>query len=736
MRDLARWCFQHRKLVLLLWLVALVGSFALSRTAGTEFSTKFQLPDTPSARALSLLQKEFPAVSGSSDQIVLHATSGSVTGPAVEAKAEAMLNRVARLPHVKSVASPFTPTGTNQISKDGTVAFATVTFDEQSQALPKAAVRQVIDTAQAAEDSRLQVELGGQDIQNAEAPTSSASTLLGVVLALLVLGIAFGALLAAVLPLITALIAIGIGYSVTGLLTHAFSVASFATVLGVLIGLGVGVDYALFIVTRHRSGLKGGRTVEDAAVNAVDTAGRAVFFAGITVCIALLGQFALGVSFLYGIAVSAAITVALTMLASLTLLPALLGFFGMKVLSRRQRAGMKATGPVGEEVTGFWRRLAEGVERRPVLPATVALAAVVILALPFFSLRLGLDDAGSDQAGTTTRQAYDLLAQGFGPGFNGPFQLVARLPSPGDDTAFVNLARDLSRQPGVVAVTPPRVSPSGQVAVADLYPSTSPQAVQTSTLLNHLRGEVIPRAVAGTGLTVLVGGATAIQTDFSHVLSSKLPLFVGVVVLLAFLLLMAVFRSLLIPLVASVMNLLSVGAALGIMNAIFSWGWGNSLFGISGTAPVEVFVPVIMFSILFGLSMDYEVFLVSRMHEEWLPTRDNRRAVTLGQAETGRVITAAASIMILVFASFVLGGSIIIKQFGIGLAGAIVIDAFIIRTVLVPSLMHLIGKANWWLPGWLDRIIPHLNVEAADIPAPVLVEPVPVDHAGAGSIPK
>jgi RND superfamily putative drug exporter len=721
-KTLGRWCFRHRKTILILWLVALIGFFALDRAAGNAFSTKFQLPNTPSATALNLLQKEFPAVSGSSDQIVLHSSTGTVSDPAVQARAQAMLDKVATLPHVRSVTSPYTAAGAHQISTDGTIAFATVTFDQQSQNVPKAAVQKVITTAQAAADQQLQVELGGPDIEQAQSQSGSSSTLLGVVLALIVLGIAFGALFAAFLPLITALIAIGVGFSITGLLSHAFSVASFSTILGVLIGLGVGVDYALFIVSRHRTGLRGGRDVEDAAVNAVNTAGRAVFFAGITVCIALLGQFALGISFLYGIAVSAAITVALTMLASLTLLPALLGFFGLKVLSRRQRAEMEATGPVAEAATGFWRRWADGIERRPVLPAIVALAVVVVLALPFFSLHLGIDDAGSDQAGTTTRQAYDLLAKGFGPGFNGPFQVVAELPTRGDDSAFATVMQQLSHQPGVVTVTPPVLSPSGTVAVSILYPSSSPQSTQTSTLLNQLRNTVIPRASAGTGLTILVGGTTAIQTDFSHVLSSKLPLFVAVVVILAFLLLMAVFRSLLIPFVASVMNLLSVAAALGIMNAIFSWGWGHSLFGISGTAPVAVFVPVLLFSILFGLSMDYEVFLVSRMHEEWLLKRDNRLAVTLGQAETGRVITAAATIMILVFASFVFGGNIVIKQFGIGLAGAIIIDAFIIRTVLVPALMHLIGKANWWLPGWLDRIIPHLNVEASDFADPVLAE--------------
>ena len=724
MKVLARWCVGHRKIVLALWLVALVGFFGVSRAAGNSFSTKFQLPNTPSTTALNLLQADFPAVSGSSDQIVLHATSGMVRDAPIEARVQHMLAKVGTLPHVRSVASPFTTVGPGQISKDGTVAFATVTFDEQSQNLPKAAVRRVITTAQAAGDQQLQVALGGQDIENAESQNSSRSTGLGVVFALIVLGLAFGALFAALLPLITALVAIGVGYSITGLLTHVFSVSSFATILGVLIGLGVGVDYALLIVTRHRAGLKAGRTVEDSAVNALNTAGRAVLFAGITVCIALLGQFALGVSFLYGVAVSAAITVALTMLASLTLLPALLGFLGMKVLSRRQRAAMRATGPVAEEVGGFWHRWATGIERRPVVPAALALAAVVVIALPIFSLRLGLDDAGSDPSGTTTHEAYDLLATGFGPGFNGPFQLVAELPSPAHEAQFAALVHAVSLQPGVVAVTPARVSPSGTVAIAEVYPSTSPQAVQTSSLLGRLRDHVIPQAEAGTGLTVLVGGVTASQVDFAHVLSSKLLLFVGVVILLGFLLLMAVFRSLLIPLVASIMNLLSVGAALGIMNAIFEWGWGRSLFAISSTAPVEVFVPVILISILFGLSMDYEVFLVSRMHEEWLLKRDNRLAVTLGQAETGRVITAAAAIMILVFVSFVFGDSIVIKQFGIGLAGAIIIDAFIVRTSLVPALMHLFGKANWWLPGWLDRVIPHLNVEAADLLTPVGAERV------------
>jgi RND superfamily putative drug exporter len=723
---LGRWCVQHRRLVLALWLGALILVGGVSAAAKTDFSSKFQLPNTQSSTALSLLQKEFPSVSGDADQIVLQAKTGRITSPAIETPVKKMLAEVATLPHVSSVTSPYTTAGAAQVSKDGTIGFATVNFNDQATSLPKDAIKKVISVAEKARSSDVQVELGGQAIEQAQQQSSSDSTGLGILFAIIVLGIVFGALFATFIPLITALVAIGIGYSITGLLSHAFSVASFSTILGVLIGLGVGVDYALFIVTRHRTGLKGGRSVEDAAVNAVNTAGRAVFFAGITVCIALLGQFLLGVSFLYGVAVSAAITVALTMFSALTLLPALLGFFGMKVLSKKQRRELEATGPVAEEVLGFWRRWAENLQRRPIIPAIIALGVVVVIALPVFTLRLGLDDAGSDPASSTTRHAYDLLAKGFGPGFNGPFELVAELPSKSDLTTFTAVVKKVSTEPGVVRVTPPVLSPSGKVAIADLYPSTSPQAAQTTVLLHQLRNHVIPAATAGTGVTVLVGGSTAIQADFAHVLSSKLPLFIAVVVILAFLLLMMVFRSLLIPVVASIMNLLSVGAALGIMNAFFEWGWGDSLLGLSGKSPVEVFIPVLLFSILFGLSMDYEVFLVSRIHEEWLLTKDNSTAVTLGQAETGRVITAAATIMILVFASFLLGGSIIIEQFGVGLAGAIIIDAFIVRTILVPTLMHLIGKANWWLPGWLDRILPQLNVEAADVQPEVKGDKVPV----------
>ena len=714
MTALARWCFRHRAAVLALWLAAFIGFTAANQLAKANYSTKFQLPNTESARALSVLRSEFPAASGEADHIVVRSLHGTLAVPATRARITAMLGRVAALPGVRAVTSPYQVPG--QVNRDGTVGFATVVLTGQSQDVKKSDVVKIISTARSAADAGIDVALGGTAIQNAQPVSTGNSTVYGVVLALVVLGFAFGALFSAILPLLTALVAIGIGYAITGLLTHLLSVPSFASELGILIGLGVGVDYALFILTRHRTGLRGGRSVEESAVNAANTAGRAVFFAGITVCIALLGQFALGVSFLYGVAIGASITVAFTMLAALTLLPALLGFVGDKALSRRERRHLAGEGPISEEVAGFWYRWSLSIERSPLLRAAIGLVIVVMVALPIFTLRLGLTDAGSDPTTSTTRQAYDLLAKGFGPGFNGPLQLVGQLDSPSDLPAFERIVATVEHEPGIVSGG--RVlavaSRSGRVAVSNVYPTTGPQAAQTTSTLHELRNRVLPALEKGTGVTVLVAGSTAIQADFAHVLSSKLPLFVAVVVVLAFLLLMLVFRSLLIPAIASVMNLLSVGAALGLMNATFEWGWGRSLLGISRLGPVEVFIPVILFSVLFGLSMDYEVFLVSRMHEEWVLTGDNQKAVTRGQAETGRVITAAALIMVLVFASFVLGGSIIIKQFGVGLAGAIIIDAFVVRTLLVPALMHLLGRANWWLPASLDRVLPHVAVDAPD----------------------
>jgi putative drug exporter of the RND superfamily len=562
------------------------------------------------------------------------------------------------------------------------------------------------------------------------------SVVVAVAAALVILLIVFGgALLSSLLPLVTAGLALVIATSLIGLLSHAFDVASVSSELAVLIGLGVGVDYGLFIISRHRSAVKAGLSYADAAALAVRTSGRTVLLAGLTVCIALLGQFALGVSFLYGPSIGAASAVALTMAASLTFLPAMLGFLGPKVLSRRERAALAADRPAGTEATGFWLRWARAVEARKALVAVGALAAVAVIALPIFGLRLGTSDASTDPPGSTTHQAYATLAHGFGPGFNGPLELAAQAGSPADATAFSRLLATAARMPGVASVTPAVTSPNGKVMLATLYPATSPQASQTVTLVDNLRDNLIPHAEHGTRLAVHVGGVTATNIDFSHVLTDKPPLFIAVVVLLAFLLLMTVFRSLLIPLTASVMNLLSVGAALGALNAVFNWGWGSSLFGLSGTGPIDAFIPVLLFSVLFGLSMDYEVYLVSRIQEEWhhlhhtqavelaalggRAARRNQLAVTTGQAKSGEIIAAAASIMILVFGSFLLGGQRVLQEFGFGLGFAVLVDALVIRSLLVPALMYLTGPANWALPGWLDRILPRLAVEARDeAPAP------------------
>jgi putative drug exporter of the RND superfamily len=699
MTGLARWCFTHRRIVLGGWVLALLVFGGLSLATGFDYSTEFSVPEGPSTQARALLEHEFAGSAGDVDQIVVESTVGPVTAGPVRSRVEAMLKQVSGLPHVAQVASPYGEHGASQISPNGTIAYATVTFDARSHDLPGPAVRAVVHTAQAIQGPQLRVALDGQAVQNIQPQQASGSAALGIVLALIVLGLAFGALFAAVTPIVTALFAIGIGYAVTGLLSHVLPIVSFAPILGVLIGLAVGIDYALFIVTRHRAGLRAGRSVADSAVTALDTTGRAVFFAGLTVALALLGQLALGLSFLNSIAVTATVIVALTMLASLTLLPALLGFLGERVLSRRERRRLRDNGPFPEDAEpGGWHRWANWLERHRGLAAAGPLLVLIVVALPTFGLRLSLDDAGSDPATSTTRQAYDLMAHGFGPGINGPLQLVATTSSAEEQAAFNQVVRVATAEPGVASAGPVRSNRDATAMTTAIYPTTAPSTPETAALLDRLRDQVVPSAEAGTGLHVLIGGTTATQADFASAIADRLPAFITIVAVVAFLLLMLVFRSLLIPLVASVLNLLSIAAALGVVTVVFDWRWGASILGISASTQVEVFLPVIMVSVLFGVSMDYQVFLVSRMREHWSRSHDNRAAVTHGLATTGKVITAAASIMILVFVSFLLNDGIIVKQFGIGLAAAVIIDAFLIRTLLVPALMHFFGAANWWLP--------------------------------------
>jgi RND superfamily putative drug exporter len=719
LRSLARWCVRRRRLVVLFWVVGVIVVTVLSRVAGSAYSNSFSLPKTQSTEAIQLLQAVSPKVSGDVEQIVFGTSHGlEVSNLTVRARIDEMLAKVAKVPHVSNIVSPFGPHGATQISKNRTVAFATVTFDRPAQDISDAIANQLVDTAESADSHDLQVAVGGQ-LAEMTNKVSLGGTGVGVLLAGLVLLFVFGSIFAMALPLLSAGASLGMATGLIVLLSHVMKMPQFAPELTLLIGLGVGVDYALFIVTRHRQGLIAGNEVEASIVNAVNTSGRAVLFAGMIVCIALLGMFALGVSFLYGLAVSAALGVALTMLAALTLLPALLGFIGPRVLSRRQKSSLAKSGPriVGSGTTGFWPRWAEFIKTRPALPAIAAFVIIVFIALPFFSLQLGSSDQGNDSAGTTTRQAYDLLSNGFGPGFNGPLELVAALHGAADQVALQRVVTDVAAQPGVAGVAPPIEIPvrdGGDVALVEVYPTTSPQAAATTDLVDHLRQAVVPKAVAGTALTVYVGGSTALFVDFANVLSAKLPLFIGLVVLLSFLLLMIVFRSLVIPLISAILNIFSIGAAFGILVAVFQWGWLGAVIGVNKPGPIESFLPVMLFAVVFGLSMDYQVFLVTRIHEEWLKTGDNQLAVRNGLATTGKTITAAALIMILVFGSFILGGERVIKEFGLGLAGGVLVDAIVIRMAIVPSLLTLLGKVNWWFPGWLDRVLPDIGVEHAD----------------------
>jgi len=505
------------------------------------------------------------------------------------------------------------------------------------------------------------------------------------------------------------------GLMTASLLSHGVSIPSLGPTLATLIALGVGVDYALFIVTRRRANLKAGMPSAEAAARALNTAGRAVLFAGITVCLALTGLLVLRLNYLSGLGIAATIAVLFTMAAAVTLLPALLGFCGTRVLSRKERRRLAEDGPELEGTAGWWPRWAATVQRHPLRLAAIALPVMLVLAVPFLSLRLGSSDQGNNPTSTTSRHAYDLLAEGFGPGFNGPLELVATSGTPAEKTALTRLATTLRTEPGIAAVTPPAYL--GGTAVINVVPTTSPEAAATSDLITRLRQGPIPAAEQGTSLRVYVGGTTAVFGDFATVISHKLPLFLAVIIAFGFLLLLLAFRSLLIPAVAAVMNLLAAGASFGVMVAIFQYGWGLRLLNLGHAGPVESFLPVLMLAVLFGLSTDYEVFLVSRMHEEWAATGNNHHAVRTGQATTGRVIAAAAAIMICVFSAFILSGQQAVGEFGLGLGVAVLLDAFLLRTILVPALMHLLGRANWWLPTRIDHALPHLSIEHATEPA-------------------
>jgi len=716
MLKLTRWTIAHRRIVVVSWIVLAIGVLAASQAVGKRNANNFSLPNTDSQRAIDLLQSRFPAQAGDADQIVFRTRTGKLTDASTRAVIAPALERIARLPHVAGVVSPYAA-GAHAVSKAGTIGFATVEFDQRANELPKAAIDRVINTAEAVRSPTLQVELGGQAIKQAQQASLGFATGVGLAAAVVVLLLSFGSLLAMGLPIVTALFGLGAGLGVIGLGSHLVDMVDFSSELALMIGLGVGIDYALFIVTRYRDAFReNGGDVKAALELAMNTAGRAILFAGATVVIALLGMFALGVSFLYGVAIAASLGVLLVLAASLTLLPALLMFTGKRVgRVRSRRSRPRETG------AGFWFRWVGLIQRRPAWAALASTALLLVLAAPALGLRLGASDSGNDPTKQTTRQAYDLLAAGFGSGFNGPLQLAVRLPASGNTASLTRFTTAVRHTPGVASVAAPQLNPARDTAAIAVYPTTSPQSAQTTSLVKHLRSEVLPPLAKATGATVYVGGATATQVDFAHVLSRKLPLFIGMVVLLSALLLLVVFRSLLIPLQAALMNLLSIAAALGVVQAIFERGWLAGPLGIQ-PGPIDAFIPVMVFAIVFGLSMDYEVFLVSRIHEEWQHRGDASAAVREGLARTGRVITAAAAVMVAVFASFAAGDDRVLKLFGIAMATAVFLDAIVIRSILMPAVLELFGRRTWAFPSWFDRRLPRLAIEPVTPPAPALDE--------------
>ncbi|ROO85580.1 RND superfamily putative drug exporter [Actinocorallia herbida] len=686
---LGGWAQRRRWPALLLWLVTVAAVTVGAQAAGGAWQNDHSLPGTDSQAALELMEEHGAAQAGAAVQIVFQDPSG-----VAEAAVAPLLTGVRALPHVAAV-------GELTSSRDGTIGYATVTLDAQATHVPKEDVREIIDTAHAAATGDLRVELGGEAVAGAEEAEGGAAEGAGLLAALVILVLLFGSLAAAAVPLVIAVFAVGGAVGLITLASHAFTVADFTPPVMMLVGLGVGVDYALLIFARFRQELTEGREAPDAIRAALDAAGRTVFFAGCTVIIAMLGLVVLGLGSLQGVALAVALTVLVTMAASLTLLPALLAFFGERVRGQVLRRHAKATAK-GKREGARWYAFAGAVQKRPGPILVVAVAALAALSAPALDLRLGFADEGTRAPATTSRQAYDLMAEGFGPGFAGPLAVVVE----GDAAAAERLRTVLAGTDGIAATTPALPSGDGSVSTVLAFPETAPQDAETAELVDALRDDVLPALGAETGAGYLVGGPTAAARDFAGAVADRMPLFVAVVVGLSALLLMLVFRSLLIPLKAAALNLLSVSAALGVIVLVFQHG----LLGAQ-PGPVEAFVPVMIFAIVFGLSMDYEVFLVSRVHEEWERTGDHALAVRAGLAATGRVITAAAAIMIVVFGAFLLSPDRMLQQFGLGLATAILLDALVIRCLIVPAALQLFGARAWWLPRPLAARLPRLALE-------------------------
>jgi RND superfamily putative drug exporter len=716
--PLTRLCYRRRRFVLLGWVVLIAALFGLSMVAGGAYRTEFGLPGSESDAAEHLLQRHgFETRAGSDAQIVFRSDKG-VDDPAVRQAMEGLFTRIGNEVKEATVTSPYAPEGARQIAGDRKLAYGEVHFSKRDAEASQKDGDQIKALRKGIAVPGLQIELGGDQFASQSMPASEA---IGIAAAIIILLIAFGSLLAMGLPVITALFGVGCGVALVSLTTRVLAVPIFTTPTAAMLGIGVGIDYALLIVTRYRQGLNEGLEPEDAVILSMDTAGRSVVFAGVTVVIAVLGMFILNLDLVRSVATGAALAVSMTLLASVTLLPALLGFTGRNIDKLGLPHAKRQDRPDAESIWHRWSRL---VQRYPWYAAVASAAVLIVLTIPLFSMRLGFGDAGNRPTSDTSRRAYDLLAAGFGAGFNAPLIVAVEMPGGAADAPTLQkLATRLGSVEGVSFASPPQPSPDGQAALIVVIPSSAPQDKATPDLVHRLRDDIIPATLDGTPVVAKVTGASAASEDFAAYVGGRMPLFFAGVLTLSFLLLMVVFRSVLVPLKAVIMNMLSIGAAFGAIVAVFQWGWGASLIGIGKEGPIEAWVPMMLFAIVFGLSMDYEVFLLSRIREEYDRSGDNASAVAEGLAPTARVITAAAAIMICVFASFVLGDDRSLKLFGVGLAFAVFIDATVVRLVLVPATMELLGRANWWLPAWLDRILPVVRVEAPAAPMRPVAEP-------------
>jgi len=729
---LARLCARKRFIVLGGWIIALLLLAGLTVKLGSGFTDSTQVPNSESATAYSLLDNAGRGGLVSSNSTVTgniawHVTDGPVTNPAVERDMSAMLGKVAHLPGVESVVSPYSAAGAAQVSPSGNIAYATVTLAKGADVKP------VEMAAEQLRSAALDVQAGGTAFTPAVG-ASEGTEAIGILAALLILLLVFRSAWAATLPVITGITGVGAGTLVVLLGSHAVSLSSTSLTMGTLIGLGVGIDYALFIVNRYRKALLSGSPVPDAIVTALATSGRAVVFAGVTVIAALLGMYVVNLSVLTGMAEAAAVTVLLTVASATTLLPALLAILGTRVLSRRQRralAGGQAGMAPGAHVrarAGLAARWAGLVGRAPRRTVVLTLLAIIATAVPVLSMRVGSADASSDPAGSSTRAYYDVMSGGFGHGFDAPLLLVAQAPDAGARQALARLATELPSASDVASVTAPTAVGKG-LELITVVPRTSAQAAQTSDLVTTLRHDVVPAAEAGTHLHVYVGGTTASAIDMSNALMSRLPLYLLLVGLLGFVLLALAFRSVLIPLTGALTSLGSILAGLGAITAIFQFGWGSALFGVGSAAPVAYIIPVCIVGVVFGLSTDYQVFLLSRIREEWQRTRDNTAAVREGVTETARVIVMAMAIMACVFGSFGFSGERIVASIGVGMASAVIIDALLVRLTLVPALMHLAGRWNWAYPRWAQRLTPRLSIEAPPEPDHEVTRPSAIIRA-------